>query len=87
VAFVSVSHTASDLCVEVIDDGRAAAAAPSSASAPGHGIIGMRERVAAYDGEFAAGPRPAGGFRVVARFPLSGLGSVDRLRAAAGPPT
>ncbi len=40
----------------------------------GNGIAGMRERVAALGGEFDAGPRPEGGFRVRARFPLGGAG-------------
>jgi signal transduction histidine kinase len=37
----------------------------------GHGIVGMRERVALYGGEFSAGPAGPG-FRVVARLPVSG---------------
>ncbi|MFI6094195.1 sensor histidine kinase [Lentzea sp. NPDC051213] len=36
----------------------------------GHGLIGMRERVAVYDGTFGAGPGPDGGFRVVAELPI-----------------
>jgi signal transduction histidine kinase len=39
-------------------------------SARGRGIAGMRERVHALGGTFAAGPRPGGGFGVDARFPL-----------------
>jgi signal transduction histidine kinase len=65
------------LLVEVADDGRGAAAAVASAadgtgagSDSGYGLIGMRERVAAYDGELYAGPRPGGGWRVRAVFPV-----------------
>ncbi|GAB3879665.1 hypothetical protein GCM10027612_05840 [Microbispora bryophytorum subsp. camponoti] len=41
----------------------------------GHGVIGMRERVTAHGGEFAAGPLPGGGFRVLARLPLEREGT------------
>lgn len=53
--------------VEITDDGRAAPGRGGSAT--GHGLTGMRERVAAYSGEFEAGPRPDGGYRVLARIP------------------
>jgi signal transduction histidine kinase len=36
----------------------------------GHGLVGMRERVVAHGGGFAAGPTPDGGFRVSAMVPL-----------------
>jgi signal transduction histidine kinase len=36
-----------------------------------HGIIGMRERAAMFGGSLTAGPRPEGGFEVLARLPLS----------------
>jgi len=41
----------------------------ATASSAGHGIVGMRERVALYAGEFSAGPLDGGGFRVLATLP------------------
>ncbi len=52
-----------EVSVEVVDNGCGAAE-----FTPGHGLIGMRERVAVYGGEFSAGP-VADGFRVFARLP------------------
>jgi signal transduction histidine kinase len=54
--------------VEVSDDGSAAAGAGPG---DGHGVTGMAERAAAYDGEVEAGPRADGhGWRVRARLRL-----------------
>ena len=36
----------------------------------GHGLLGMRERVALYGGTLRTGPRPGGGFRVSAKIPM-----------------
>jgi signal transduction histidine kinase len=74
---VTVGCHEGDLCVEITDPGgqlRAAAAGNGAgqASGTGHGIIGMRERVSLCGGELTAGPLPGQGFRVAARFPLTG---------------
>jgi signal transduction histidine kinase len=71
-ASVTVCHAPGSLTLEITDHGPGAAAAGAQAAtpSPGHGIIGMRERVAVFGGEFAAGPRADGGFRVFARLPI-----------------
>jgi signal transduction histidine kinase len=58
-----------DDVVEIVvsDDGRGAAAVGDG---HGHGLVGMRERVAVYGGDVQAGPPPGGGFEVRARVPV-----------------
>jgi signal transduction histidine kinase len=63
---VVVTYSAEAVAIEVTDDGTGTA----SAGADGHGLIGMRERVALYGGEFSAGPLPGRGYRVSARLPI-----------------
>jgi signal transduction histidine kinase len=41
-------------------------------AAPGHGIVGMRERAAMLGGTLAAGPTADGGYLVEATLPLEG---------------
>jgi signal transduction histidine kinase len=71
-AEVVVRYGRQDLELEVRDDGPGRAA---PANGGGHGLLGMRERVALYGGELAAGPRPGGGFALTARLPLEVIGS------------
>ncbi|XRQ16135.1 sensor histidine kinase [Actinomadura welshii] len=52
--------------IDVTDDGPGARTLPGG---DGHGLVGMRERVMMYGGEFTAGPRPEGGFAVSAVIP------------------
>ncbi|MGY0235440.1 sensor histidine kinase [Longispora urticae] len=59
--------------VEATDDGRGPSVRPNIA---GHGLVGVRERVALYGGQLRLGPRPGGGFRIAARIPMDRPGSV-----------
>ena len=74
-ASVLVRYTKDGLTVQVDDDGRG----PSSPNGTGgNGLLGMRERVAALGGDLDAGPRPGGGFRVLAHLPLDDQGGEPR---------
>lgn len=65
---VHVARATDALTVEVVDDGRGASVQRSD---EGYGLVGMRERVGAFDGQLFTGPRQGGGWRVTARFPLA----------------
>ncbi|MDH2430685.1 sensor histidine kinase [Sphaerisporangium sp. TRM90804] len=72
-AWVTVRHEPGMLLVQVEDDGRGRGAerpARGPDHRPGHGLVGIRERVALYGGILRIGPRQGGGFEVRARFPL-----------------
>lgn len=55
--------------LSVIDDGSGPTFEAPPHVGPGAGIIGMRERVVALSGKFAAGPLPEGGFGLQVEFP------------------
>jgi signal transduction histidine kinase len=57
-----------ELELEIADDGRG----PAATDGLGHGLVGMRERVALYGGTLVTGARPEGGFLVRAVLPLEG---------------
>jgi signal transduction histidine kinase len=71
-ASVRLAYAPGELLVQVDDDGagQGDGNGTGDGTGPGRGIVGMRERVLALSGTFAAGPRPGRGFRVRARFPL-----------------
>jgi signal transduction histidine kinase len=67
-ADITLAYTAGAINVEVVNDAPQQARGPHLPT-PGHGLTGMRERVAVFGGEFSANPRPGGGFRITARLP------------------
>lgn len=71
---VELDYGGDALRVRIRDNGPGpdAGQRPLSRTAAGHGLLGMRERVAAVGGDLRAGPDPGGGFQVVARLPLAG---------------
>jgi signal transduction histidine kinase len=68
-ATVSVCYEPGVLALEIADDGRGVDGRAQASGRSGHGLVGMRERVAVYGGTLDAGPRRGGGFRVAVRLP------------------
>ena len=66
-ATVRVAYAPDSLELEIVDDGPGG---PARATSGGHGLVGMRERVALYGGSFDAGRRPAGGFAIRVLLPI-----------------
>jgi len=67
---ISVTFEDPDVTLHIVDDGRSPAPAllrggPTPGHS-GHGVLGMTERAAAFDGTLHAGPAPDGGWLVVA---------------------
>jgi signal transduction histidine kinase len=71
---IALSFSDPDVTVRIVDDGqpsvttvrRGAAPLGPGATGGGHGILGMRERAAAFEGTLIAGPSDEGGWEVVA---------------------
>jgi signal transduction histidine kinase len=72
-ARVRLEHGDGTLRLRIDDDGPATGA---DAGGSGNGLAGMRERAVALGGTIEAGPRPDGGFRVLAVLPLKASAEV-----------
>ncbi len=77
-AAVTIRYAADSVEI-TIDNARATGPQSKSGASGGNGILGMRERAHALGGQLIAGPRPSGGFRVVARLP-SQVGAQEEAR-------
>ena len=77
-ASVCIKYSPNKLELRVTDDGRGAAERLSNGSVAGHGLVGMRERVAMFGGDLKSGPLPGGGYEVQATLPLETVGKWSR---------
>ncbi len=66
-AVLSVAHTAGLVTIDVVNPARS----DRPTGVPGHGLVGMRERVTTAGGLLEVGPRPDGSFRVHAELPVA----------------
>ncbi|HEX4747706.1 MAG TPA: histidine kinase [Gaiellaceae bacterium] len=66
-ARVTVRYGDGELDLEITDDG----AGDTNGDGGGHGLVGIRERVAVFGGDVEAGRRPEGGYVVRARLPYA----------------
>lgn len=73
---VGLAVSAAQVRLEVADDGGPAEGPAGDGEPPprpGHGIVGMRERMAAFGGWLVAEPAAGRGFRVTAEVPVEGV--------------
>ena len=69
---VSVGHDSSAVLLRVANGPGRSADPSGNNHGPGHGLTGMRERVALLGGALTAGATPGGGYRVAAEIPIEG---------------
>jgi signal transduction histidine kinase len=67
---VTLAYSPHELRLTIVDDGAGPPAGAANGASGGHGLVGMRERVALFEGQLEAGARPDGhGYRVDALLP------------------
>lgn len=75
---VAVARVGDAVRVQVVDDGRSGPGDGGDADGGGYGLAGMAERVELLGGTFHAGPRPDGGWGVVAELPVTSATAAGR---------
>ncbi|SEG35762.1 Signal transduction histidine kinase [Actinacidiphila yanglinensis] len=70
-AQVRLAYREAEVAVLIVNGPAEAMVVATALPSGGHGLTGMRERVTAHGGGFAAGPTPDGGFRVSAMVPTA----------------
>ncbi|HZA32599.1 MAG TPA: sensor histidine kinase [Propionibacteriaceae bacterium] len=70
VAHLDVRRSPTELRIEIRDDGRPRDSAPATPGS-GHGLTGIRERAALFNGTVEAEPIPGGGFRLTVELPIA----------------
>ena len=72
-AAVDLAVSGREIRIDVVDDGGGAVGGRQQPGpGTGHGIVGMRERIAAFGGRLVAEPLAGRGFRVTAQVPIEG---------------
>ena len=87
---VTLEYRDDELLLDIADAGRPDPVTTSALGVPsgtGRGLLGLRERAALYGGQLDAGPRPGGGWRLRARFPIDPPSGMYRLRLVGLAPT
>jgi signal transduction histidine kinase len=75
-ARVTIHYGATEIELKITDDGRATGVLSDTRS--GHGLVGMRERVALHRGSLTTGTHPSGGYAVSVRLPYEAHGDLAR---------
>jgi signal transduction histidine kinase len=81
-AAVRIDYLPDALSLEITDDGDGASSFLSDSGST-NGLIGIRERVEIYEGQFFAGPRPTGGYSVRVILPTPNTSSRPSVISAA----